>query len=1839
MAVALSPMAMVAQTYTSLWNQEKDAERKDLPKTQMKVLRQIEDKAAREHDYGQMLKAGLKAATIEIMLSPDSLKPVVTRFEARERTAQDSVLKAVYATVLYRLYKDNRHSLGDEAQDMADMYRRHALANPDMLAEARTSDYEPMVVKGYNASVFGSDMLSVIGYEVEDFKTLHDWYHKAGQMRAACITGLELLRQHRPSGNRNVRKSDYLMWLDSLLTVYSDLDVTGEAAIERYDYLTDCRDVTIEDKISYIHYALDKWGGWQRSNYLREEERRLTAPGYQVSMMSHDVVTPSVSQTIDLKQLRNLSSLTMNVYRADVDGSYSGSPDYDNDYRALKPKLTLLPDKGQTRTFMGHPEYELFADSIVIGPMRPGVYMLEFVSVPATQTKRVMYYVSDVSCMMLPLPGDSVRYVVVNATTGQPLPGAKIRLSTRQNNKVQPVTLTCEANGEAIYTRASVRRERVFAYTDNDKYAREWANYGSFSYYEREGKVERTAIFTDRRIYRPGQTVHVAAVVYENKHGIENNAVARKTVKAVLRDANHKVVEEKELVTDSYGSCSADFALPVGGLYGNYVILVNNSVASIKVEEYKRPTFYVEFPKINEKYANGDTLAVRAKALTYAGVPVQGAQVSYTVQRKTALWWRYCSPYGYRNPGETIFSGTATTADDGTFEVDVPMILPDDNDYDLPGFYEFVVEADVTDTGGETRSGSMSVPLGTRTTVLTSTLPDKVLADSLTRLEFNLRNAAGMDISADVRFRFDGSGEWLTARTTEPYLLGESLASGRYHLTAICESDTLEQDFIVFSLDDSVPCTDTRDWFYVSSESFPRDGSPVTVQVGSSDEDVHIVYTIISGDKTIESGSVDKSNGLINRKLTYKEEYGNGLMLNFAWVKDGHCYTHDVTIARPLPDKRLTMKWTTFRDRLTPGQQEEWSLSVTKPDGTPADALLMATMYDKSLDQIARHDWRFEPYTRLPQPFTTWYTPGNYSFMLYAEQSWKSLNWRNFEPSRFDNTLFPATYGYFSGRVSGAGRRVLRAKELMAGDEDELKAHYILSSVEKKEATNTAAQDAVFNAVAPEAAQESADEDGGMGGDGSVTDVQPRENFNETALFYPSARTDSKGAVTLTFTLPESLTTWRFMGMAHTTDMFSGLIEGEAVAKKDVMVQPNVPRFVRVGDKASITARIFNTGEAEASGKATMELTDPETGKVIHTQTRSFKVAQDSTAAVTFDYSPDGSHSLLVCKIVIAGKAFGDGEQCYLPVLPDRERVTVTMPFTQNGPGTKTIDMGNLFPVKDKTSKLTVEYTNNPAWLVVQALPTMGTPDDDNAIAQAASLYANTLGEEIVRLNPEAKKAFDRWRMERGEETSLMSSLEKNSSLKDIVLAETPWVADADRETEQKQLLAGFFNESLMASRKASAADKLARLQKADGSWGWCDGMSGSFHLTVAVSEMLVRMNAMTGKQNAAGTMLDNAFGYMGTEIVKRVDEMKKSERKGAKVVLPGTTTLQYLYLSAVDGRKQSAKVQSACDYLVALLKKDIAGQSIYEKAMTAVILAKRGETTKSREYAQSLKEYTVYTDEAGRYYDTPRAGYSWFDYRIPTEVAAIEAIKTVTPEDTNTIDEMRRWLLHEKRTQAWDTPINSVNAVYAFLMGNSKALSSREQTVLAIDGKTLETPEATAGLGYMKTAIAEPKGKTFTATKTSEGTSWGALYAQYMQKTSEIESANAGISVKRDILVKGADGKTHEAKELNVGDRVVVRITINSSLDLDFVQIVDRRAACMEPVKQLSGYSGGVYRSPKDNATCYYLDRLAKGKHIIETEYYIDRAGTYETGTCTAGCAYAPEYRATAKSQTIKVK
>lgn len=1804
-------MQVAAQTYDNLWKQAEINAQKAQPKSEIAVMKKIIAKASAAKDYGQLLAAEIRQMTLWKEISADSLTPNVKRMEAEVLKVNDPALKAVRYAVLGKVYRDMNEKKSQK-------FFKKALGQPELLARHTSAEYVPLTLKGVDGSSFNNDLLHLIGFEAdskEAYLQLYTYYNKVGNRGAACLCAYKLIEKYRQDDVREVKKSKYLQTIDSLIQIYQDIPEAGELAVEHFRFMEGATDAKPQDKLNYINYALSRWGEWSRMNELRNAQKRLTEPMFRVKDMPQ-VLRPGEKVWVQL-DVRNLQNLKISISRLNITADNGYDAQDEVTYKMLLKKTTKLHQKDYSRNYYGRPDYQEVKDSIEIGGNLPlGAYLMEVTSDnTGIAPQRKLFYVSNLAVMIQQLPDDKHRYVVVNATDGQPVPGAKIMLYDRDYDvktgkwkRLVHARLTTDENGEAYFKNVD---GNVLISTSNDKFTPAKDIYLSrIRYYERKDDKIKHQLFTDRSIYRPGQTVHASAISYIVKKGLDASVPGKSMeLNFILRDANWKQVAEQKATTDEYGTASVDFELPKEGQTGLYSISVNGTVTKyVRVEEYKRPTFEITFPKVNEKYNWGDTVVVKASAKTYAGIPVQGAKVAYQVTRRNQLWW-----WGAGSAGQLVKTDSCVTREDGTFDVEIPLeaSLSGKDEADMSEFmriarfFNFEVSAIVTDISGESHEGVMSLPLGTKPTILTVNLPKRIETDSLKTVTFAYRNASGMPISSRLKYRID-KGEWKDAEANvsvsiKEYASSASSASsslvwksGVHQLEAICGQDTLQQKFTLFSMKDTHPVEPTTEWYYQTAKTFPRDGKPVYIQVGSSENGAHIVYSIIAGNKLLEKGAWELGDSIVTLPFTYKEEYASGIVLNYSFVKQGKCYTRMMSIARPLPEKKLNIAWKTFRNRLTPGQKEEWTLKITTPDGKPAKAQLMSVLYDKSLDQIAPHSWK------MSLGFSQWlpscYWKSNlwyYTMDLLGVYPTKYFDQKQLDVDKFDGKFF-SYYAYMQAvelskleRSSGGTVEGVRI-EKHALVLEETKVMKTRGSNTILVAAPAPSANKVFDAV-----EEMPQFAGGSGSDaGQYLDkVQVRENMNETAFFYPALESDNNGNVAIRFTLPESVTTWKFMGLAHDKEMRNGLLVDEAVAQKTVMVQPNMPRFLREGDKSTIVVKLFNTSDKKVSGNTRMQILDPETNKVVWQKTQNYCIDAEGSATISFDVQ-GLKEGVYINKVVAAGNGYSDGEQHYLPVLSNRELVVNTLPITLHQKGEQSFDLSKLFLNKEgkqakgaEEAKVTIEYTNNPSWLMVKALPAISNPDEEDAISLMSAIYANTITNHV----------------------------QKHLSLENLT------------------------QESI---RLQNQVEKLKKLQNPNGSFSWWKGMKGSRYMTTSVAEMMVRLNAIAGVQKSTARMLTSAIDYLSWQTAQEVREMKKQEEKKQKVN-PSEQALHYLYILSMDGRKMKQNLEQDKAYLLDKMSKMTGDFSIYGKARAAVVLARNSQQNaayreKAGEYLQSVNEYAVYREEMGRYYDTRKALYSWRNYKIPTQVSVIEAMQMLKPNDKQTIEELQRWLLMSKRTQVWDTPVNTVDAVYAFMKGNESNWSRKaENAVLKLDGKLLPMPQDSTTLGYVKT---ERPGKAseLSIDKKSDYTSWGAVYAEFKQPISEIGSMESGIKVRRVIVPAESDSKGNA----QVGEKVKVTLLITADRDYDFVQITDKRAACLEPVNQLSGYQWGIgcYVSPRDHATNFYFDRLSKGKHIVEMEYYVDRKGDYQSGTCIAECTYSPEFGGRTETYELKV-
>lgn len=1583
------------------------------------------------------------------------------------------------------------------------------------------------------------------------------------------------------------------------------------------------------ERLRIVREGIAGYPRYEGINQLKNIEKEILN-----ASLSLEIATayPGEQQSVKVNY-KNLTGITLQLYKVNLPVTsavlQNRTTHFESKYARLQREehFSLKPTT----------DYLNVDTTLTIQAPQAGIYFLK--AVPDGKkgvSDGTLMNVTALKTIYRPLPDGTLELVVVDAVSGQPVSEAEVTIYTEKGGGYSPQqTYQADKQGTLKLDFLNSNKYWYNAHTAADN-AMPILNLWKNDYYYKESKrKEVLQLFTDRSIYRPGQTVYVSGLAYEMEKD-STRVLADKKYTVSLYDANNNETGKVEVWTNGFGSFSGQFVLPSPCLTGYFSLRAADTSVSFKVEEYKRPTFDVTFEPVKVEYQVGDSIEVAGMAKTFAGAPVQNARVHYNISRSYAWFWRFMGR------GSARWEGEAMTDADGKFSVPVHFEIDSDRRESPLWYYTYNIQADVTDGAGETQQANLSLPLGSTSMVLNmDNLPDNLVKEKKLEIKLTAMNLSGEPVDTPVTYQVvemeeqkDGQekeGRKVLTGTVEanksfvPEAI-YALPSGNYRLKLSAKDTqgrecTASKNFLLFSLNDKRPPFVITDWFYQDGLEFDA-ASPATVYIGSSEKNVYLLYDVFAGNKRLESKRIELSDSVVSFRFPYKKEYGDGILVSMAFVKDGRLYSHNARIMKPAPEKKLQLKWTTFRDKLRPGQQEEWKLTVLYPDGSPAEAEMLATMYDASLDKIySAHKLDFGVDFHYVVPLTYWNTSYMRNAYLYVDFPLKRLR---AVPLEYSELIIPSTgrmeamvVGYGgSPRATLAGALKIRGRSAANAV---MNQEAVTDMVLQEEMVETSAQEKVEMGSSEELAE--------------TGDIQIRENFAETAFFYPQLRTNEKGEVSISFVLPESLTRWTFMGLAHTRNVDYGKIEATATASKEFMLQPNMPRFVRVGDKANIAASLMNLSDKGVKGTVRMELFNPETEKVFYSQKQKFDVKGGETGHVNFTFEVSDKYAVMACRMVADGDTFSDGEQRYIPVLTDKQWVTETVPLNVNGEGAHTFSLENLFNKHSKTAseqRLTVEFTAHPAWYAVQALPVVAHPQNEDALSWATAYYAHSLAAYIVKENPRIKQVFDSWKAQGGTKETFMSNLQKNQELKNILLAETPWLAEATNEAEQKQRIATLFDLNTMNSQLAVSVEKLGELQNADGAWSWYKGMQGSRYVTTQVMEMLVRLNALTHQDadSRMQPMIQKGFEYLGKQAAEEYKSMKEAEKKGAVGIRPSEQVLRYLYICALDGK---APVDEKVNrYFIDKLSGEGKELTIYGKALGAIILQQSGKVAEARLFMQSLMEYSVVTDEMGRYFDTPKARYSWFSYKIPTEVAAMEAIQRIT-KDTKAIDEMKRWLLKQKQTQTWETPIATADAVYALMAtGASDLLANTGGVEITLGKEVIRTP-ADDAIGYIKKTVSGDvmNIKKVRVDKEGAGMGWGAVYAQYLESMDQIGEQGNGLSVSRQ-LYKG-DEALNESVPLKVGDKITVRLTVKADRDMDFVQIKDDRAACMEPLQAVSGFRWGnglgYYQATKDASTQFFIDQMRKGTYVIEYQVYVNRTGEYQAGIATVQSAYAPEF------------
>ena len=1873
---------MQAQTYDNLWKELEVLERKDLPKSVISEAMKIYDKAKAEQNVPQMMKAYLTAMQYRSLLTPDSLKVDMNGLEQWASQTGSMEDKAILYSILgemtmpadvkkglgylqaslkdkdrlllipveklrpmvrvgeasKRYFRDNLYNLlARRAIQIMQQYRWQAAAkaNQTNSLPADMTDMDQFVTYQF-VPVSDCDLTAAV---MQTYQSLLKAYDTETEREGWLLTGIDALNYlyRNFSGNfsNDVCQQELRKWIHT----YPAVKTVPEAYLALAQFLQYQNNQV--ERLRIVREGIAGYPRYEGINQLKNIEKEILN-----ASLSLEIATayPGEQQSVKVNY-KNLTGITLQLYKVNLPVTsavlQNRTTHFESKYARLQREehFSLKPTT----------DYLNVDTTLTIQAPQAGIYFLK--AVPDGKkgvSDGTLMNVTALKTIYRPLPDGTLELVVVDAVSGQPVSEAEVTIYTEKGGGYSPQqTYQADKQGTLKLDFLNSNKYWYNAHTAADN-AMPILNLWKNDYYYKESKrKEVLQLFTDRSIYRPGQTVYVSGLAYEMEKD-STRVLADKKYTVSLYDANNNETGKVEVRTNGFGSFSGQFVLPSPCLTGYFSLRAADTSVSFKVEEYKRPTFDVTFEPVKVEYQVGDSIEVVGMAKTFAGAPVQNARVHYNISRSYAWVWRFMGR------GSARWEGEAMTDADGKFSVPVHFEIDSDRRESPLWYYTYNIQADVTDGAGETQQANLSLPLGSTSMVLNmDNLPDNLVKEKKLEIKLTAMNLSGEPVDTPVTYQVvemeeqkDGQekeGRKVLTGTVEanksfvPEAI-YALPSGNYRLKLSAKDTqgrecTASKNFLLFSLNDKRPPFVITDWFYQDGLEFDA-ASPATVYIGSSEKNVYLLYDVFAGNKRLESKRIELSDSVVSFRFPYKKEYGDGILVSMAFVKDGRLYSHNARIMKPAPEKKLQLKWTTFRDKLRPGQQEEWKLTVLYPDGSPAEAEMLATMYDASLDKIySAHKLDFGVDFHYVVPLTYWNTSYMRNAYLYVDFPLKRLR---AVPLEYSELIIPSTgrmeamvVGYGgSPRATLAGALKIRGRSAANAV---MNQEAVTDMVLQEEMVETSAQEKVEMGSSEELAE--------------TGDIQIRENFAETAFFYPQLRTNEKGEVSISFVLPESLTRWTFMGLAHTRNVDYGKIEATATASKEFMLQPNMPRFVRVGDKANIAASLMNLSDKGVKGTVRMELFNPETEKVFYSQKQKFDVKGGETGHVNFTFEVSDKYAVMACRMVADGDTFSDGEQRYIPVLTDKQWVTETVPLNVNGEGAHTFSLENLFNKHSKTAseqRLTVEFTAHPAWYAVQALPVVANPQNEDALSWATAYYAHSLAAFIVKENPRIKQIFDSWKAQGGTKETFMSNLQKNQELKNILLAETPWLTEATNEAEQKQRIATLFDLNTMNSQLAVSVEKLGELQNADGAWSWYKGMQGSRYVTTQVMEMLVRLNALTHQDadSRMQPMIQKGFEYLGKQAAEEYKSMKEAEKKGAVGLRPSEQVLRYLYICALDGK---APVDEKVNrYFIDKLSGEGKELTIYGKALGAIILQQAGKVAEARLFMQSLMEYSVVTDEMGRYFDTPKARYSWFSYKIPTEVAAMEAIQRIT-KDTKAIDEMKRWLLKQKQTQTWETPIATADAVYALMAtGASDLLANTGGVEITLGKEVIRTPADNA-IGYIKKTVSGDvmNIKKVSVDKEGTGMGWGAVYAQYLESMDQIGEQGNGLSVSRQ-LYKG-DEALNESAPLKVGDRITVRLTVKADRDMDFVQIKDDRAACMEPLQAVSGFRWGnglgYYQATKDASTQFFIDQMRKGTYVIEYQVYVNRTGEYQAGIATVQSAYAPEFGGHTRGYRVMVE
>jgi uncharacterized protein YfaS (alpha-2-macroglobulin family) len=1782
------------------------------------------------------------------------------------------------------------------------------------------------------------------------------------------------------SGNDD-KMNLYLKALDDMEQKYSSNQVSAMASYYKASYIFNrsrnyeplkSEEYKWDAKTAYdiCEDAINKFPNSDGATNCKSLQSNIAIKNINLDVEDINLPNKAFKCLVTYKNVNTLYFRIIKTSQKDIDKILSS---IDNTYGYANDKLnekliefyaSQTPDEKFTINLSNDNDYQEHKTEVKISSLGFGDYIvLAGTSENLSYDKNAVAYcfttISNISFINRNTPDGSMEFYVLNRQTGEPMSNVDVTMFIQ---KYKPDSYKYEYDKSKSYTTNSegyfvIRppKEYISYYLEFEKdkdflnsalNGRDFLNTyylnGLFYQYETPSKEYENEVynhvyfFTDRAIYRPGQTIYFKGIALETK-GKENSIKTGFNVKVSFKDVNYKEISSLDLTSNEYGTFNGSFIAPTGVLNGQMTILVEGLGSTIvQVEDYKRPKFEVKFDEIKGSYRLSENINVKGNAKSYSGANVDNAEVKFRVVRKANFpyWWYYWHGYYPTSPEVEILNGTTKTNDNGEFEINFNAIPDKTVPKDSKPYFTYKISADVTDINGETRSGNKSVSVGYNALIIEVDIPANVDKNDKSDFKIKTTNLNGEFEPAEGTisiYKLKNPDKVLqSSYWTKPdkYLYSKedynkffpNEAYGdesniykwekEYKVTDIEFNTTLDSImhikelnkwnqglyviemkskdkygeevkeqfyFTAFSTGEKTIPYPCYNWFTVLKDK-GEPGDFVSFVAGSG-VITKVLYEIEHDGNILEKEWVNINNEQRYFTIPIKEEYRGNIIIHYTYIVNNRSYSNQQIIEVPFTNKMLDITFETFRNKLQAGDNEEWRLRIKGKYGDKVAAEMIAALYDASLDAFKQNNW----YLNLYYPFSSrlyWNVNNNFGIsngFIYSKEWYQLiyamyyyydyLNWFGYPISSYNRGV------YFSDNMEQTistsnmptmvesersldgkgeldeGGRILNKKDgYKNGDKEKVSEEKIVSKTETGKETGDNRQP------------------------GEITGVTARKNFNETAFFYPELRTDENGEIIIKFQIPEALTKWKMLGFAHTKDLKIGFVQNELVTQKDLMVVPNAPRFFRESDKITFSAKITNLSEKDLSGNAQLELFDAFTMKPVDdwfgnkNKVVTFETKKGLSTSVNWTFDIPFGLDAVTYRIVAKADNFSDGEENTLPVLTNRMLVTETMPLPIRSNQTKNFTLDKLVNNKSTTLtnyKLTLEFTSNPAWYAVQALPYLMEYPWECAEETFARIYANSIATHIANSNPKIKQVFDIW--SKYQPNALLSNLDKNEELKAVMLEETPWVNEAKDEGERKRRIGVLFEINRMTKELDKSINKLSKMQYSNGGWPWFDGMPEDRYITQYIVEGFGHLDHL-GIKNVrqdyrAWEMVTKAISYMDYMVKKDYQYLLELAKEG-KIKMSDNNLWQieisYLYarsyfldIAVPDETKE------AFNYYKGQAEKYWNENGRHTQGMIALALYRYGSTSVPNSIVKSMNENAMHNDELGMYWKDNENGWFWYQAPIETQALLIEVYDEVA-KDKDKVDELKVWLLKQKQTQNWQTTKATAEACYALLLKGTDWLASDVLVDITvgnqkIDPKNMPDVQVEAGTGYFKTAWyydeIKPEMGNVTVSKKDEGVSWGALYWQYFEQLDKITKAETPLKLDKKLFLQENTSTgpvitpINDNTQLKIGDLVKVRIELRSDRDMEYVHMKDMRAACFEPLNVISQYKyqGGLgyYESTRDASTNFFFGWLAKGTYVFEYSLRVTNTGDFSNGITSIQCMYAPEFSSHSEGVRVVVK